>query len=285
MWGIYILSNSNAFQYEILSKSLEIEKTTLAKLNGMDISSYPIIADGSILNEKNASDIRHLFNDIIKKKNNLILLPPFHIADIGQFLPNNPSIKISQCNSETVIFTNNKLKYFIGVESAEILFTHCIETWQGYVLAKTQTGNKLLVVYRPSNVSGSILITTLQLGVFSARTDENIRRKLLNYIVDACKVKKRKKENNTIISPIPSALLLVLYVLCKYKKTVDFENIKKVASDLKMQISDITLPSLLDSLNAKGIIQNESINKEALNAEITKQRLWPYVRRVHRNSI
>lgn len=123
-------------------------------------------------------DLNAVFENVLTENNVLIVTPPFP-NDLDQLAINDQKFTLDSNFDDDRLVVHQPLQRFVGKEHLEIVSKGIFRDTSIPVLARNSAGQPVILDYRTSNVSGSVLFTAVELTRRSLRASRNDQTVLL----------------------------------------------------------------------------------------------------------
>ncbi len=283
---------ADLFEVSVLQQTAEPVAWTLDDLI-TGPTGEPLVLVGRALTSAHLYAIRQLTESVTRLGATMLLCPPFGDSDVGRYLDIPVSLRVVRRGPEAEVrIVDTEIVSAVGAQLT-IRSDHCIETALSVgVIATDAAGKPTLLRYQPSNRSGAIFVSTLQLLSYTALSNEQHRQALLSTVLAwrnemAGALAAEAMTPATSAAPDRETLVPVLLAMAA-GRTVDHVRVQAlVHTYLGAVLTPEAVQDALTYLAVAGVIVSPleagspAVSTEALHAALDTLGLHAYARELH----
>ncbi len=288
--NIRVLRNqTDLFEMSVLEQNGTLHPGDLEELM-VEESTEPLVLVGKYMIADLASQIRKLAQKAFRSTRTMMISPPFGDTDIGKYFDSPGSLRLVRRSPDSICkVTAEEWRRKLGSD-LRIRSDHMIETSLSGGIQCVDSENKpVLLRYQPTNTTGAVFISALQLLSYTALTKEDDRQALIKEILswkneaftaDRSIATQEEKD----LAPNRDELVPVLLALDASGKP-DLEAIQKIATKyLGVAPSVERISAILKYLRSIEVIiphkteNNMVISRQGLNSAIENLGVHAYAR-------
>jgi hypothetical protein len=288
--NIRVLRNqTDLFEMSVLEQNGTLHPGDLEELM-VEESTEPLVLVGKCMIADLASQIRKLVQKVFRSNRTMIISPPFGDTDIGKYFDSPGSLRFLRRSPDSICkVTAEEWRRKLGSD-LRIRSDHMIETSLSAGIQCVDSENKpVLLRYQPTNTTGAVFISALQLLSYTALTKEDDRQALIKEILswkneaftaDRSIATQEEKD----LAPNRDELVTVLLALDASGKP-DLEAIQKIATKyLGVAPSVERISAILKYLKSENVIiphkteNNMIVSRQDLNRAIENLGVHAYAR-------